>query len=93
MIIADRPLTPLGFAGVLGVVGVVKLPSTPVSAAYAYIQADGGDLRWRDDGTDPTSSVGMLIMDGEDLWYTGDLHTIRFIAVTTANLHVSYYKP
>jgi hypothetical protein len=98
MIVADRQLTPLGFGRTAGVTTpAIRLPSLPVDAMYAYIQADGGDLRWRDDGTDPTATVGHFLAMNDALWYVGDLHKIRFIRDTSessdTNLHVSYYKP
>lgn len=61
----------------------------PNGAIFALIQAEG-DLRWRDDGTDPTASVGMLIPDGQSIWYTGNLAEIEIIGDgSTAN--ISFY--
>lgn len=51
--------------------------STPVT--YAVIQAEAQALRWRDDGTDPTTSVGMVIPAGGELRYDGDLKNLRLI--------------
>lgn len=61
-------------------------------AAQASIQAEGGDVRWRDDGTDPTSSVGMLLKANAILNYSGDLSAIKFIAVGSGQLNVSTYS-
>ena len=59
---------------------------------YAIIQAEAQAVRWRDDGTAPTTSVGMTIPAGGELRYDGNLSAIRFIEVTaTAKLNVSYY--
>ena len=50
------------------------------------------NVRWRDDGTDPTSSVGMPIYVGTSLLYDGDLTKIRFInTVAGGKVNVSYY--
>lgn len=96
VLVADRPLRSLGFKRVATITStVVALPDIPSNAAYAYIQADGGDLRWRDDGTDPTSTVGHYLAANDDLWYVVDRLPIRFIRDTdeaeTTNLHVTYY--
>lgn len=59
----------------------------------AMIQADGGQLRYTDDGTTPTASVGMLINDGETLPYQGDLTKIQLIRVAApAAANISYYR-
>ena len=49
-------------------------------------------MRWRDDDTDPTSTVGMPLAAGVTLQYDGDLTKIRFIEYGgTAKLNVTYY--
>jgi len=94
---ADRPLTPILFEQFEDVQGTVKYLNVPRSATYAYIQAQGGDIRWRDDGTDPTSLVGHILADGDDHWYTGDLRKFAFIredsVTATTDVSVSYYNP
>ena len=58
----------------------------------AVVVAQGQAVRWRDDGTDPTSSVGMPLAVGVPLQYDGDLTKIRFIEQTgSAKLNISYY--
>lgn len=62
-------------------------------ANVAMIQAEGGTLRYRDDGTAPTAAVGTLISQGETLPYQGDLTKIQIIrtaAGAIANIH--YYR-
>ena len=62
-------------------------------ASYAVIQAEDQNVRWRDDGTDPTTSVGMVLAIGQQFAYYGDLSAIKFLEETaTAKLNVSYYK-
>lgn len=62
-------------------------------ANKAFIIAETQDVRWRDDGTNPTSTVGMLLQKNEEFWYTGDINAIKFIEVTSgASLSVSYYR-
>lgn len=59
----------------------------------AFIVAEGNDIRWRDDGTAPTASVGMILIRNNVLSYDGDLSKIQFIQTgASAKLNVSYYS-
>lgn len=58
----------------------------------AIITAETQAVRWRDDDTAPTASVGMPLAAGATLQYDGDLTKIRFIEQTaSAKLNISYY--
>lgn len=50
-------------------------------------------VRWRDDGTAPTASVGKLLEIGQSFEYQGDLSKIKFIRTggTSGALPVTYY--
>jgi len=51
-----------------------------------------GNVRWRDDGVDPTASVGMPLAAGVTFQYDGNLKSIKFINNGgTAELNISYY--
>lgn len=64
----------------------------PQGTTMALIVAETQGVRWRDDGTDPTASVGMPIAAGAYLNYDGDLNRVKFIEQTaSAKLNVSYY--
>lgn len=67
--------------------------STPTGPTYCLLQAEGAPIRWRDDGTAPTASAGMILYPGDAPFpYDGPLSAIRFIqASATAILNVSYY--
>jgi hypothetical protein len=66
--------------------------TVPSGATLALIVPETQNVRWRDDGTDPTSSVGMPLVAGASLSYDGDLSRVRFIEVTaSAKLNISYY--
>ena len=67
--------------------------STPTGPTWCLLQAEGAPIRWRDDGTDPTASVGIILQLGADPYpYDGDLSKIRFIqTAASAKLNVSYY--
>lgn len=78
-----------------------NLPSIPtkdpvtglsVKPTIAMIIAETQSVRWRDDGTAPTASVGMLLPVNTPFIYDGDLNKIQFIETTaSASLSVSYY--
>lgn len=66
--------------------------TVPTGATMALIVPESQAVRWRDDGTAPTASVGMPVAVGESLNYDGDLSRIRFIQqAASATLNVSYY--
>jgi hypothetical protein len=68
------------------------LTGMDMKANFALIVAETQDVRWRDDGTDPTASVGMLLKAGVIFQYDGDLKKIKFIESTaSAKINVSYY--
>jgi hypothetical protein len=59
---------------------------------FALIVAETQGVRWRDDGTAPTASVGMPLAVGVPLQYDGDLKGIRFIEqAASAKINISYY--
>ena len=82
----------------IGTASAVSL-SVPTPAAcggvvgFAVITAEAQALRYRDDGTPPTSTVGMPVPVNTPLQYEGNLSAIQFIAQTTgATLDVLYYR-
>ena len=59
---------------------------------FALIIAESQGVRWRDDKTAPTATVGMPLAVGIPLQYDGDLTNIQFIEQTaSAKLNISYY--
>lgn len=69
--------------------------TVPINSDIAIIVCDDANVRYRDDGTDPTATDGMPVESGQTLAVEGDnsLADIRFIrqASTDATLHISYY--
>jgi hypothetical protein len=66
--------------------------TVPSGATLAVIIPESQAVRWRDDGTAPTGSVGMPLAIATTLSYDGDLSRIRFIEqAASAKLNVSYY--
>jgi len=85
------PLVPKGYQQLTSLATATVL-AVPAGARFALIQAEDQNVRWRDDGTAPTATVGVQLAAGADLFFTGDLSALRFIEETTsAKLNVSYY--
>ena len=81
----------LGYQQISDVSSSIGL-TVPDGATLALIVPETQNVRWRDDGTAPTASVGMPIFVGASLSYDGDLKKIRFIQETaSAKLNISYY--
>lgn len=86
-----QQITSLSAATGLTVPSVDKL-GNKIQPTFALIVPEGQAVRWRDDGTDPTASVGMPLAVGIALQYDGDLNRIEFIEQTAgAKLNISYY--
>ena len=87
---------PLGYQQITSLSSATGL-TVPTSATIgnpvlALISCEDQNVRWRDDGTNPTTTVGMLLTAGSELAYSGDLGAIKFIEVTaSAELNISYY--
>lgn len=66
--------------------------TVPAGATFARIICQTQAVRWRDDKTAPTASVGMPLAVGTLLEYDGDLKNIQFIEQTaSAALNIAYY--
>lgn len=66
--------------------------STAPRARYALIHCEGVDVRYRDDGTNPDASTGMVLKAGAYLWYDGNLPKLKFIRTASGStLDVAYY--
>lgn len=82
----------LGYQQYTSLSAATGLSSIPQGATLALIVPETQSIRWRDDGTNPTSSVGMPIAAGSYLSYDGDLNRIKFIEQSaSAKINVSYY--
>ena len=84
--------TPKGYQQITDLSSAVGL-TAPVGATIAFINAQTQAVRWRDDGTDPSATVGQrLAVVDTDFLYNGDLSAIRFFEeAASAVLNVSYY--
>ncbi len=73
----------------------VKTLTVPTGANKAIVQAETANVRLRLDGTNPTSSVGeILVANATRELKDDELAAARFIAVTgSPKINVHYYGP
>jgi len=84
----DRPL---GYQQITSLSAAQTL-TVPAGAIYAIVMPEGQDVRWRDDGTAPTATVGYPLAVGNELELTSQLAVIQFVQTTaSAKLNISYY--
>lgn len=70
-----------------------NLSTVASGATGALISVETQAVRWRADGTDPTSTVGMPIAVGATLDYKGDLSKLRIVSQSTAaSVNINYYS-
>jgi hypothetical protein len=87
---------PLGFQQISAVTLASATGLTvPTGATCAYVSVDTASVRRRDDGTAPTTSIGMLLTAGSVLTFSGlaNLSAVKFILVTGGSpvVNVSFY--
>lgn len=76
--------------------GAVMQLTPPANATVCLIQTETKACRFRDDGVNPTGTVGYMIHPGlgGDFPYSGDLSAVRLIedgATSTSVVNVLYY--
>ena len=87
---------PLGVQTALSVGASAISLTVPKGSKFAALSVETQSVRFRDDGTAPTSSTGVILTTtGEQPWiYASEegLSALQFIATTgTAMLNVAYY--
>lgn len=85
-------LAPKGYEKITGLSSAQAL-TVPTGARIALLRAETQDVRWRDDGTSPTATDGMLLATTDDIVvYVGALADLELIETSaSATVHVSYY--
>ena len=86
-------MEPAGYVQLTSLASAVGLGTIPDGVTLAVIQSETQNVRYRDDGTNPSASVGMILVAGDILYYTGVMSSIKFIQVAaSAKLNITYYK-
>lgn len=92
-ILQNPVFTPLGFSPITALSTAVGLGTIPPGTTTALIQAVGQSVHWRDDGTNPTTTVGTILPAGASFWYSGTFAAFKAIELgASAKLNVSFYQ-
>lgn len=87
---------PEGYGQVTVSTTAVSLPSIPAKASYAIVNISDQPVRYRDDGTAPTASVGMPVAATDEIVLVSPKQIEDFLVIrsggTDAELNVSYYS-
>lgn len=82
---------PVGYRQLANLDTATAIPNTPPNACRAIISVSGAPIRWRDDGTPPTSTVGMPIAAGETVEFLGDVSALQLIG-SGAVVDIALYR-
>ena len=64
----------------------------PATSQWATICVETANIRWRDDGTAPTTSVGMPVSSGQCFYYNSKFSALSVIAQSGSPvLDISFY--
>lgn len=81
--------TQLGCGQLTSLSAAAGFSSVPAGALLVSISVEGQSVRLRDDGTNPTASVGLLLPVGGPWPYQANLAGVKFIQ-TAASATISY---
>lgn len=90
-------ITPLGYCQLTSIASSTLVSSCsggiPALTGWAVICVETAAIRWRDDGTAPTTTVGMPIAAGQCFNYSGTFSTLRVIAQSGSPVaNISFYS-
>jgi hypothetical protein len=96
---SEEAINPAGTFQQLTVTGSAQgLPNIPARATRAVITVETDNIRWRDDGTAPTGSVGNFVMQTQsfELKSSASIAAFQVIKDTAATgtpvLDIAYYQ-
>lgn len=85
---------PLGYQQMTSLGSATALPSIPAKARYALVICASQTVNWRDDGSAPTTSVGMPLTTNTPIIFAEQpLSAVEIIqTASSATCNVSYYQ-
>jgi hypothetical protein len=90
---APYSYTALGCQQITSLASAAPFASVPTGAKLATVTPEVQPVRYRDDGTAPTASIGPLLYPGLVWSYSGPLASIQFIqTAASATIDVCFYK-
>lgn len=85
--------TQLGCGQITSLGSAAGFSSVPSGALLVSISVEGQSVRMRDDGTNPTASVGLLLPVGGPWPYQANLAGVKFIqTASAATISYCFYK-
>ena len=83
---------PLGYEQITDLSSAADL-TPPEGTRLVVLVCEAQAIRYRDDDTDPTATVGMPLAVNVEKIYTGSFTAIKFFEqVAGAKLNISYYR-
>jgi hypothetical protein len=66
----------------------------PAGATASLIQAEGSDVRWRDDGMAPTTTLGFLLqaLTAPEAFSGAQFKAMQLISTGASTLNLGFYK-
>jgi hypothetical protein len=93
--IRDSQIKPLGYLQLTSLSGVTSLTAAqvPDGTRAMLVQAEAQDVRYTDDGSTPSATVGMIIPAKSSVWYTGwRMADVKFIeTAASAKVNILFY--
>lgn len=79
--------------GQLTGLNTVQVLTVPAGATSVLLQAEAQNIRYTADGQDPTSSLGLILVTGNDpVMFNGNLADLKFLEVAgTAKLNYQFF--
>lgn len=85
-------MEPLGYVQ-LTAAAATGLGTVPDGTTLAMIQCETQAIKWRDDGTNPTTLIGQLLPVNTTLFYSGTMSAFKMIEVAASTkVNVSFYR-
>lgn len=83
----------IGYQQLTSLAAATALTIPAGGAIEAFIVCSGQPVMWRDDGTDPTATIGMPLATGTGFPYFANLPKIKIIQTTaSATCNITYYR-
>jgi len=83
----------LGYQQITSLAAAATFSSVPAGAEAVFIQPESQNVRMRSDGTDPTASVGIILVANTIYEFSmANIGTMKFIEVAgSAKLNIEFY--
>ena len=90
----DANYVPVAGRQALTVSSTALALTIPLGATHCLMQATTANVRWNDETTTPTATVGQQLAAGDSWFYNGALADVKVVRETSddAVLQVNYYK-